>query len=139
LELPLPLPFCELSKTKPEVVAEIDHLLGEHTHEEIVDMLNAGGFRSGTGRVFNLSIVGRICKDSGLKSRRQRLREAGMLTLEEMSRHVKVTEMKLVQWRQAGRLIGHRSNYKREYLYPPPSPELIAELRSRKRYENAAQ
>ena len=70
LELPLPLPYCEMTRTKPEVIAEIDRLLGEHTHEEIVDLLNARGFRSGVGRPFNLSVVGRICKDAGLKSRR---------------------------------------------------------------------
>lgn len=138
LELPLPLPYCEITRTKPEVIAEIDHLLGEHTHEEIVDLLNARGFRSGVGRAFNLSIVGRLCQDSGLKSRRARLREAGMITLEDMSRQVKVSEMKLVRWRQAGRLVGHRSNYRREYLYPPPTPELIARLRTRQRHETTA-
>src|SRR5438093_11596295 len=105
-----------MTRTKPEVIAEIDHLLGEHTHEAIVDLLNARGFRSGTGRAFSLNIVGRICKDSGLKSRRQRLREAGMLSLEQMSRHAKVMPVKIVEWRQAGRLAGYRSNYKSEYL-----------------------
>ena len=138
LELPLPLPYCEITRTKPEVIAEIDHLLGEHTHEEIVDLLNARGFRSGVGHAFKLSIVGRLCKDSGLKSRRARLREAGMIILEEMSRQVKVNEMKLVRWRQAGRLVGHRSNYRSEYLYPPPTPELIAKLRTRQRHETTA-
>lgn len=139
LEMPRPLPFCELTRTKPEVIQEIDHLLGEHTHEEIVDLLNARGFRSGVSREFNLSIISRICKDSGLKSRRQRLREAGMLTLEEMNRQVKVTQMKLVRWRQTGRMVAHRSNYKSEYLYPPPTPELIAKLRKRKSGEHATQ
>jgi hypothetical protein len=80
LELPSPLPFCVAARTKPEVIDEIDRLLGEHTYEEIVEILNARGFRSGEGRVFNLSILGRLCKKSGLKSRRQRLREAGLIT-----------------------------------------------------------
>jgi len=139
LELPRPLPHCEMTRTRPEVIAEIDHLLGEHTHEEIVDLLNARGLRSGTGRAFSLKIVGRICKDSGLKTRRQRLREAGMLSLEQMSRHAKVMQVKIVEWRRAGRLIGYRSNYKSEYLYPPPTPELIAQLRKRKSHEYASQ
>lgn len=78
LELPLPLPFCVLSRTRPEVVEAIDALLDDHEYQEIVDLLNARGLRSGDGRRFNLSIVGRICKQSGLKSRRQRLREKGL-------------------------------------------------------------
>src|SRR5258708_18357132 len=80
LEVPVPLPFCILSRTKPEVIEEIDRLLDEHTYQEIVESLNARGFRSGDGRMFNLSIVARLCKQSGLKSRRQRLREAGLLS-----------------------------------------------------------
>jgi hypothetical protein len=136
LELSRPLPHCEATRTKPEVIAEIDHWLGEHTHDEIVDLLNGRGFRSGTGRAFSLSIVGRICKDSGLKSRRQRLREAGLLTLEEMSRQARVTQAKIVEWRQAGRLVGQRSNYRSEYLYPPATPALIAKLRTRKKHAN---
>jgi hypothetical protein len=36
LELPRPLPFCVVAKTKPEVIEEIDRLLGDHTHEEIL-------------------------------------------------------------------------------------------------------
>jgi hypothetical protein len=70
LELPRPLPHCELTRTRPEVIAEINRLLGKRTHEEIVDLLNARSLRSGTGRAFSLKIVGRICKDSGLRSRR---------------------------------------------------------------------
>jgi len=38
LELPLPLPFCVLSRTRPEVVEAIDELLGEHEYREIADL-----------------------------------------------------------------------------------------------------
>jgi DNA invertase Pin-like site-specific DNA recombinase len=137
LELPLPLPHCEVTRTPPEVIAEIDRLLGEHTHEQTLDLLNAHGFRSGTGRQFNLRLLDRICKDSGLKSRRERLRQAGMISLEEMSRRARVTEMKIARWRRAGQLPGYRSNYRNEYLYPPPSPELITKLRKKQRRQNA--
>jgi len=136
LELPRPLPHYELTRTKPEVITEIDHLLGEHTHEQIVDLLNGRGFRSGTGRLFNLRLLDRICKDAGLKSRRERLRQAGLISLDEMCRRAKVNEMKIVRWRQAGQLTGYRSNYRNEFLYPPPSPELIARLRTRQSHEN---
>jgi hypothetical protein len=47
LELPLPLPFCVLSRTRPEVIEAIDDLLGEHEYREIVDILNDRGLLSG--------------------------------------------------------------------------------------------
>jgi len=137
LEVPLPLPFCILSRTKPEVIEEIDRLLDEHTYQEIVESLNARGFRSGDGRMFNLSIVARLCKQSGLKSRRQRLREAGLLTRSEMARKLKVTSLRITRWRRAGRLTALQSNYKTEFLYTPLNEDAIAQLKSRKRNEKA--
>jgi DNA invertase Pin-like site-specific DNA recombinase len=133
LELPLPLPFCVLSRTRPEVVEAIDASLGEHDYQEIVDLLNARGLRSGDGHRFNVHIVGRICRQSGLKSRRQRLRENGMLTRKEMARRVRVHDLKIIQWRREGRIVGYRSNYRTEYLYVEPTPEQIATLTGRKR------
>jgi DNA invertase Pin-like site-specific DNA recombinase len=132
LELPLPLPFCVLSRTRPEVVEAIDALLDQHEYQEIVDILNGRGLRSGDGRMFNLSILGDICKKSGLKSRRQRLREKGMLTMREMVRKIRVTAMKIMRWRGEGRVIGHRSNYRTEYLYVEPTPAQIAVLKGRR-------
>ena len=66
LELPLPLPFCVLSRTRPEVVEAIDALLDEHEYKEIVDILNHRGLHSGDGHRFNVDILGQICKKSGL-------------------------------------------------------------------------
>ena len=86
-----------------------------------------------------MRLLDRVCKDAGLKSRRERLRQAGMISLDEMTRRAKVNEMKIVRWRQAGQLVGYRSNYRNEYLYPQPSPELIAKLRKKQRRENANQ
>jgi len=122
LELPLPLPFCVLSRTRPEVVEAIDALLDDHEYQEIVDLLNARGFRSGDGRSFNLSIVGRICKQSGLRSRRQRLHEKGLITRKEMIRKLRVKDLKITKWRREGRIVGYRSNYRTEYLYVEPTP-----------------
>lgn len=133
LELPLPLPFCVLSRTRPEVVEAIDASLDKHEYQEIVDLLNARGLRSGDGRSFNVHIVGRICKQSGLRSRRQRLRDGGMLTLKEVARRVGVQRLKIIQWRREGRIVGYRSNYRTEYLYVEPTPEQVASLTGRER------
>jgi DNA invertase Pin-like site-specific DNA recombinase len=130
LELPLPLPFCVLSRTRPEVVEAIDDLLDAHDYQEIVEILNARGLRSGDGRRFTVSIVGSICKKSGLKTRRQRLREKGLLPLKEMARRIRVTNLKIMMWRREGRIISCRSNYRTEYLYLEPTPEQIAALKT---------
>jgi hypothetical protein len=137
LELPLPLPFCELSRTRPEVVEAIDALLDDHEYQEIVDLLNARGLRSGDGRRFNLSIVGRICKQSGIKSRRQRLREKGLISRQQMTRKLRVTGLKVTKWRREGRIVGYRSNYRSEYLYVEPTPEQIALLKGNNDNEKA--
>jgi DNA invertase Pin-like site-specific DNA recombinase len=129
LDLPLPLAFYILSRTSPEVVEAIDGKLGEHDYQQIVDLLNARGLRSGDGRRFNVSIVGSICKQSGLKSRRQRLREKDMLTMKEMARRIGVKNLRISEWRREGRITGQRSNYRNEYLYVAPTPEQIATLK----------
>jgi hypothetical protein len=125
LELPLPWPFCVLSRTRPEVVEAIDADLGTHDDQEIADLLNARGLRSGDGRRFTVSIVGSICQKAGLRSRRQRLRDQGLLTRQELSRRLRVKDLTITQWRREGRLIGYRSNYRAEYLYVEPTPEQI--------------
>ena len=130
LELPVPLPFCVLSRTRPEVVEAIDADLGTHDYQEIADLLNARGFRSGDGRRFTVSIVGSICQKAGLRSRRQRLRDQGLLTRQELSRRLRVKDLTITQWRREGRLIGYRSNYRTEYLYVEPTPEQIVALKA---------
>jgi hypothetical protein len=135
LEIPLPLPFYVRSRTRPEVVEAIDDLLDEHEYKEIVDLLNARGLRSGDGRRFNVHIVGHICKQSGLKSRRERLRENGLITLKEMARLVRVKDGRITQWRQEGRIAGYRSNFRTEYLYLAPTPAQIVALTGRIRNE----
>ena len=138
IELPLPLPFCELSITRPEVVEAIDELLGDHEYQEIADLLNARGLRSGDGRIFNRQIVGRICKQSGMKSRRQRLREKGLLTLKELARKIRVKGIILSNWRREGTIVGYRSNRKNEYLYVEPAQQQIAMLAGRRRDEQTS-
>jgi hypothetical protein len=129
LKLPLPLPFCVLSRTRPEVIEVIDSLLDTHDYQQIVERLNAQGLRSGDGRLFNVSIIGSICKKSGLRTRRERLRDRGMLTLKEMARKIGVKDLTVSQWRHNGRIKAYRSNYRTEYLYPEPTPEQIATLK----------
>jgi len=137
LDLPLSLPFCIRSRTRPEVVEAIDAWLAAHDYEEIVQLLNARGLRSGDGHAFNIDIVGSICRKSGLMPRRARLREQGMLTRKELARTIRVKEGTITEWRLQGRISGARSNYKTEHLYTKPTPEEIAALKKEHRHDKA--
>ena len=59
----------------------------------------------------------------GLKSRYQRLRERGMLTLNEIATKLHVSPGTIKIWRRAALLRGHVYNDKHQYLYEPPGPE----------------
>src|SRR5260370_23876485 len=85
LELPIPL---NPKLTPPSVVAEIDRLLDHHTCQAIADHLNSRGFAPGYGKSFHGPMIARIAKDHGLKTRWERLRERGMLTLNEMRKRL---------------------------------------------------
>ena len=123
LTLPAPKRACEIYRTPPEVVKLIDELLAHHTDREIAAILNERGIRSVMGRPFNCQIVTRIREGYGLKSRYDHLREAGMLTVEEMAERLGVCKPTVKNWRVAGLLIGHLFRGKYEYLYEPPGSD----------------
>jgi hypothetical protein len=120
LTLPVPLSAAQLRKTKPAVIAEIDHLLNTNTEREIAAILNERGFRSGEGKRFDRSIVVRLRYAYDLKDRFSRLRAAGLMTMEEMAVKLDVLPCTVKKWRERGLLYGHRYNDKRECLYESP-------------------
>jgi DNA invertase Pin-like site-specific DNA recombinase len=119
LELPVP---TNPKLTPPAVVAEIDRLLDHHTCQAIADNLNSRGFAPGYGKPFHGPMIARIAKDQGLKTRWERLRERGMLTLEEMAERLDLCTDQVKAWRAAELLHAHRCNDKNEYLYEDPGP-----------------
>jgi hypothetical protein len=56
----------------------------------------------------------------GLKSRFERLREKGMLTLNETAQRLGISTTQLKTWRAVGLLRAHLCNDKNEYLYEDP-------------------
>ena len=123
--LTLPAPKCAWEKylTPPEVVKLIDELLAHHTDGQIARILNERGFRSGRDRQFNRHIVTRIREGYGLKSRYDHLREAGMLTTEEMAVRLGVCTYTIKNWRIAGLLLGHPFDDRNRCLYDPPGSD----------------
>lgn len=120
LTLPRPAPAWALRQTSPEVVAEIDRLLADYTDVQIARVLTEGGFRSGTGKPVNITMVARVRDHYHLRPRYDRLRERGLLTLAEVARALDISTATAKQWRLAGLLTAHAYNDKNQYLYEQP-------------------
>jgi hypothetical protein len=122
LTLPRPLTAWELRLTPVEVVAEIDRLIDHHTDSEIVRILNERGLASGWGKSFSPRIIARVRREYKLKPRYDRLREKGLLTIEEVSDCLKLTPRSVRIWRIRGLLCAYRVNDKDLWLYEHPGP-----------------
>ena len=120
IQLPLPLRSWEQRQTSKEAVAEIDRLLDLHTYPEIAAKLNECGMSSGEGKPFTARIVGRIQRSYQLTPRYDRLRKAGMLTVEEMAAVLDIGPQRVKIWNRHGLIRGHAYNGKNDCLYEHP-------------------
>ena len=123
LSLQLPKSAWMLRQTPPEVIAEIDRLLDDHTEGEIAQLLNKQGLTSGEGRSFRWQMVRQIRIAYELKPRHDRLRARGLLTLHETARTLNVSPATIKGWRLAGLLKAYRYNDKGQCLYEPPGDD----------------
>lgn len=120
LSLPIPSPAWKVRQTNPEVISEIDRLLDQHTYAEIATILTERGFRSGERRPITARRVWWIRQQYGLKSRYERLREAGLLTRSEIATLLNVCEDTVKKWRRRGWLRAHAYSDKNDCLFEPP-------------------
>jgi DNA invertase Pin-like site-specific DNA recombinase len=132
LTLPIPPTAAQLRKTPAAAVTAINELLDHHTHAQIAGILNNRGLTSGEGRPFHRLIIRNIRDEYGLRSREQRLRDAGMLTLAEMASRLGVPAKTVKIWYHAGLITGHPYNDKGQCLYPPPGPNPPTRAQGRK-------
>ncbi len=109
-----------MRQTPQQIVAKIDRLLDSHTDGQIAELLNERGHNSGEGKPFNRIMVKKIRRKYNLKSRYQRLREAGLMTLQEIANVLHVHEKTIKTWRDHGLLLAVPFNDKNECLYPNP-------------------
>jgi hypothetical protein len=112
LMLPRPLSYCESHKQNPAMIAEMDRLLDDYNYADVARILNEKGFKTCDGLSLISIAVGYVRKAYGLKTRFDRLRERGMLTISEMARACGASINTIGHWRQKG-LIGARAIYNR--------------------------
>ncbi|RPJ61269.1 MAG: recombinase family protein [Acidobacteria bacterium] len=112
-----PKSSCEQIKTPPGIVELVDQLLDQHIYSEIAQILNERGFRPGgsarPGRQadqFTSQRVAYLVRTYGLKSRYNRLRDRGMVTLREMAERLGIHEQTLLTWIQHGIVKAHAYN-----------------------------
>ena len=122
LELPRPLSAAELWKLSKEAVAEIDKLLDHHTESEVAEILNERGFVTGTGKRFNKSRVKGMRRAYGLATREERLKGAGLLTLDEIAARLGLHKETVKRYRREGRLKAryHPFNDDNQFMYEDP-------------------
>ncbi|WP_067480923.1 recombinase family protein [Nocardia amamiensis] len=123
LTMPVPKTGPEARRTPTEIVTLIDELLDHHVSGEIADILNQRELVTGTGEPFHRLIIDNIIRAYRLRSRRQRLRAAGMLTAAETATLLGVRPNTISRWHRTGVLTGIPYNDKGERLYHRPDPD----------------
>ncbi len=118
--MPKPKPCPELRRTDPEVVKMIDKLLDDYIGGDVATKLNEQGFRSGWCKLpFNGQMVGDIQRNYGIKSRYERLREKGFLSVEEVAKKLNVAPGTVRKWQKIGLLKRHEYS-SMKFLFEPP-------------------
>ena len=77
-------------------------MLDRHCDREIAHLLNERGQRTWEGKPYNLKKIAFIREAYSLPSRRQRLRDRGMLTTREVAKRFTVAETTVHQWGRQG-------------------------------------
>ena len=131
--LPMSLSAPDLRRTKQEIVAEIDRLLNDMSDPQIAAELNRKGLKSSLDNQFSAWMVYCLRRSHGLKSRRERLRELGLLNNREVAQLVGTKPLLVDYWREKGLLKGTRLNEKNEYFYERPDNDTVQAIKQRTR------
>ena len=124
LMLPRPVSYCESHKQNPVMVAEMDRLLDHYNYADVARILNERNFKTGDGLPLTSVAIGYVRKASGLKSRFDRLRKRGLLTIREVAQACGVCTKTISEWRQKGLLRGRAIDDRKQFLFEDPGPNL---------------
>jgi hypothetical protein len=119
LTVPRPLRAWEAHTTPTATVALIDELLAEHTYDETAKILNQQGITGGWGKPFTVPSLTALCRARKIPGLGDRLRAAGMLTLDEIATELGVATATIKTWQLRGQITGRRIDARRAHLYHP--------------------
>ena len=132
LHLPPALSAWQLRQTSPRG-RRLDRSAPGRPHRgQIAAQLNADGYVSGAGRAFHRLLVERLRRNYQLRSRYDRLRARGLLTIEETAHLLGVKPVTVKAWARHGLLIAHAYSDKPEYLYEHPGEQPPTRMQGRK-------
>jgi DNA invertase Pin-like site-specific DNA recombinase len=114
-----PQPIARIRKTLPEVVQAVDELLETCTDRQVATRLNELGYKNWKGQCFTFKKVSVLRRAYKLKSRRERLRDRGMLTAEELAAQLGVCTTSIHEWGRAGIMHRHLYGNNHRCLYEP--------------------
>ena len=134
LLLPLPVAAPVLRKTSAAVIQEIDQLLDQHTEARVAAMLNERGVRSATGQAFTPMVILKLRSRYGFRTHFQRLRDRGLLTMDEIAQQLGVVCCVVKDWRDRGLLLAHVYNDRGQCLYEPPATDLPRKFKRKQAY-----
>jgi len=115
-----PMTIVQKCTTAAETWRLIDELLEEHTDAAVARILNERGIRSGTGGEFKPTKIEWLRYSYKLRSHKQRLLDAGMLTTNQMLTQLGVGRTTLGSWRAKGLVQARIATDRGEWLYWPP-------------------
>jgi DNA invertase Pin-like site-specific DNA recombinase len=119
LTLPLPLSAWQERKTPDTTIALIDELLHEHTYAQVADILTQRGVTSGDGNPFTVDRLRAHCHVYDIPSHWQRLRQTGMLSLDETAAQLHAHPQSVKRWHRLGLITGRRADDRGTCLYHP--------------------
>jgi len=116
-----PLRSYEGWTTNPEVVTIIDKAAENHTAEEIAELLNQQGFKSGKGQNFTRNIVKRLMYTYSIPNMKERYLERGYIISTAKADSMGITTDWLHYLIRSGKYQGEyvRISSRNEYVFPP--------------------
>jgi len=103
----------------PEAIRELDRLLEHYPDSEAATRLNALGYRNWLDQAFTRNRVTTLRQRAGLKSRFERLRAQGFLTVREMARELDLCVEHTHRLAHAGVLPTQHHGKGQRYLFAP--------------------
>jgi len=122
LTIPRPLNYFQARKHSPDLIREMDRLLEDYNYKDVARILNEKGMKTGGGVALTSNAVSYIRIAFGLKSRFDRLRARGMLTVPEIASKLDVSAETIWRYQKLGIVRGYPYDDQNRCLYEDPGP-----------------
>src|SRR5216117_2809087 len=122
LTVPRPLTAQQLRATHEDVRQHMDLLLDEYTDAQVARILNYRGMRTGAGDAFATVSIKWVRYSAKIKSLKERLLDAGWLTVEQVSDKLGLSRTSIGKLRVQGKLQARICNDHGQWLYWMPEP-----------------